>query len=92
LIEIFYIKFLALDPLAKGVEGVGKIIPKAKPEVKKPKVVRRKSFIGLNFYEYIFFFLGYTNNIEKNIEETRRFIWTFIWKRSPIKKNKFLIL
>jgi hypothetical protein len=31
---------LALDPLAKGVEGVGKIVPKAKPEVKKPKVVR----------------------------------------------------
>ena len=31
---------LALDPLAKGVEGVGKIVPKEKPEVKKPKVVR----------------------------------------------------
>jgi hypothetical protein len=33
---------LALDPLVKGVEGVGKIVPKAKPEVKKPKIVRRR--------------------------------------------------
>lgn len=31
---------LALDPLSKGVEGHGKVVPKPKPEVKKPKIVR----------------------------------------------------
>ncbi len=42
----FYIQsiILALDPLTKGVEGVGKLVPKAKPEVKKPKVVSRRNF------------------------------------------------
>ena len=29
----------ALDPLAQGVQGVGKVVPKTKPEVKKPKIV-----------------------------------------------------
>ncbi|CAF3600523.1 unnamed protein product [Rotaria sp. Silwood1] len=31
-------KLRTLDPLTKGVEGVGKVVPKPKPEVKKPKV------------------------------------------------------
>jgi len=30
---------LALDPLAKGIEGVGNITPTPKPQVKKPRVV-----------------------------------------------------
>jgi hypothetical protein len=49
-------RILALDPLAKGVEGVGKIVPKAKPEVKKPKVVREKTFfhvLRVNIYNIV---------------------------------------
>ncbi len=30
---------LALDPLVQGVQGVGKVVPKPKPEVKKPQIV-----------------------------------------------------
>lgn len=49
---------LALDPLAQGVQGVGKVVPKAKPEVKKPKIVSRETFVRSEI-NYFFFFRIY---------------------------------